>query len=175
MISYNSAGAIGGTGCPTITTFTITNYDRDQFNYGYDAGGSPGHTVDWCQNANPTLTPWTTGGTACGTCFSIAPTAGVDPTDFDEGTGVLEADLVPATTYTVTYTSDWTCPTSPAAIDRTLNIQAPDNPLLGYPASPEPSIAADTYCDDEGIENFHETFLRLFSGEKLRKLVLKVM
>ncbi|MEM8893825.1 MAG: NADP-dependent oxidoreductase [Bacteroidota bacterium] len=27
---------------------------------------------------------------------------------------------------------------------------------------------------EEGIENFHETFLRLFSGEKLGKLVLKV-
>ena len=26
----------------------------------------------------------------------------------------------------------------------------------------------------EGIENFHETFLRLFSGEKLGKLVLKI-
>ena len=26
----------------------------------------------------------------------------------------------------------------------------------------------------EGIENFHETFLRLFSGEKMGKLVLKV-
>ena len=26
----------------------------------------------------------------------------------------------------------------------------------------------------EGIENFYETFLRLFSGEKLGKLVLKV-
>ena len=26
----------------------------------------------------------------------------------------------------------------------------------------------------EGIENFHETFLRLFSGEKLGKLILKV-
>ena len=27
---------------------------------------------------------------------------------------------------------------------------------------------------EEGIENFHDTFLRLFSGEKLGKLVLKV-
>jgi hypothetical protein len=27
----------------------------------------------------------------------------------------------------------------------------------------------------EGIEHFHETFLRLFSGEKLGKLVLKVL
>jgi hypothetical protein len=26
----------------------------------------------------------------------------------------------------------------------------------------------------EGIENFHETFLRLFSGDKMGKLVLKV-
>ena len=26
-----------------------------------------------------------------------------------------------------------------------------------------------------GIENFHETFLRLFSGDKMGKLVLKVM
>ncbi len=26
----------------------------------------------------------------------------------------------------------------------------------------------------EGIENFHSTFLRLFSGEKMGKLVLKV-
>ena len=26
----------------------------------------------------------------------------------------------------------------------------------------------------EGIEHFHETFLRLFTGEKLGKLVLKV-
>jgi len=26
----------------------------------------------------------------------------------------------------------------------------------------------------KGIENFHETFLKLFSGEKLGKLVLKV-
>jgi len=27
----------------------------------------------------------------------------------------------------------------------------------------------------EGIENFHETFLRLFSGDKMGKLVLKVL
>ncbi len=27
----------------------------------------------------------------------------------------------------------------------------------------------------EGIENFHEAFLRLFSGEKLGKLILKVV
>jgi len=26
----------------------------------------------------------------------------------------------------------------------------------------------------EGIENFHETFLRLFSGEKVGKLILKI-
>ncbi len=27
----------------------------------------------------------------------------------------------------------------------------------------------------EGIENFHETFMRLFTGDKMGKLVLKVL
>jgi NADPH-dependent curcumin reductase CurA len=43
--------------------------------------------------------------------------------------------------------------------------------MAGWMAQGKLKSKEDIY---DGIENFHETFLRLFSGEKLGKLVLKV-
>jgi NADPH-dependent curcumin reductase CurA len=43
--------------------------------------------------------------------------------------------------------------------------------MAGWLAAGQLQSREDIY---EGIENFHETFLRLFSGDKMGKLVLKV-